>query len=130
MKRDLCNLRRPESGAALIVALILLMVMSLLGLSSIRSTSSQEKMSANAYDRSLAFQSAENALRMGEKAAIAWAKAGTPPSKVPVDKNGVPLTVDNGIYDFGACDDDAKIIDQSPCESGLCQIPNPNCKAR
>lgn len=55
-----------QRGATLLVALVMLIVMTLLGLASIRSTSMQEKMGANLYDRSLAFQAVESALREAE----------------------------------------------------------------
>ncbi|HEY0661440.1 MAG TPA: PilX N-terminal domain-containing pilus assembly protein [Lysobacter sp.] len=57
---------RRQSGVALIVVLILLMVMTLLGLASLRGTLMEERMSANLFDRSLAFQAAESALREAE----------------------------------------------------------------
>lgn len=73
------RIRRPQSrrlhsaerGVALVVALILLVVATLIGLAGIRGTSLQERMSANMYDRSLAFQRAEAALRDAERAITA-----------------------------------------------------------
>jgi type IV pilus assembly protein PilX len=58
---------RKQRGAALVVALILLVVATLIGLASSRDTVLQERMSSNSYDRSLAFQRAEAALRFGEE---------------------------------------------------------------
>jgi len=57
---------RRQSGVALVVVLILLLVMTLLGLASLRGTLMEERMSANLFDRSLMFQAAEAALREGE----------------------------------------------------------------
>lgn len=57
---------RRQQGATLLVALVMLIVMTLLGLASIRGTSMQERMGANMYDRSLAFQAVESALREAE----------------------------------------------------------------
>jgi type IV pilus assembly protein PilX len=51
----------------LIVALIFLVVMTMLILASIRGTVMQERMASNLYDRGLAFQAAEAALREGER---------------------------------------------------------------
>jgi type IV pilus assembly protein PilX len=59
-----------QRGAALVISLILLVVITLVGLASIRSTQLQESMSGNMYDRSLAFQRAESALRAAEDAII------------------------------------------------------------
>lgn len=55
-----------QRGVALVVVLILLLIMTLLGLASLRGTLMEERMSANLYDRSLAFQSAEAAMREAE----------------------------------------------------------------
>ena len=51
--------RSAQRGVALIVALILLVVALIVGLAASRGTLLEEKMSANLYDRSLAFQRAE-----------------------------------------------------------------------
>lgn len=61
------NPPRLAGGASLVVVLILLLVMTLLGLAILRSTVLEERMSANLYDRTLAFQSAESALREAER---------------------------------------------------------------
>ena len=62
------GLPRRQGGVALVVALVLLLVVTVMGLASMRGTSLQERMSANMYDRSLAFQRAEAALRAAEQA--------------------------------------------------------------
>jgi type IV pilus assembly protein PilX len=56
-----------QRGAILFIALILLLVMTLLILASVRGTVMQERMASNLYDRSLAFQAAEAALREAER---------------------------------------------------------------
>ncbi|HEY5802340.1 MAG TPA: PilX N-terminal domain-containing pilus assembly protein [Lysobacter sp.] len=58
---------RRQRGTVLIVVLILLIVMTLLGLASLRGTLLEERMSAAMFDRSLAFQAAESALRVAEE---------------------------------------------------------------
>ena len=62
------TLERPtnERGAALIVALVMLLVMTVLGVTAARNTNLQERMAGNLRDNNLAFQSAERALREGE----------------------------------------------------------------
>ncbi len=60
----------PESrqhGATLIVALILLLILTVIGVAGMQDTTMQEKMVGNMRDRNLAFQAAEAALRGGEK---------------------------------------------------------------
>jgi len=60
---------RQQRGVALIVVLILLLIMTLLGLASLRGTLMEERMTSSLYDRSLSFQAAEAALRQGEELA-------------------------------------------------------------
>jgi type IV pilus assembly protein PilX len=60
---------RPDRGATLVTVLVLLLVMTLIGIVGIRGTLMEERMSANLYDRSLAFQAAEAGLRIGENVA-------------------------------------------------------------
>lgn len=59
--------RHDQSGTALAVGLILLVVMTLLSVAGIRGTTMQERMASNLRDRNLAFQSAESALRAAEQ---------------------------------------------------------------
>lgn len=63
--------KQHQRGVALVVALVLLVVATLIGLAGVRGTNLQERMSANMYDRSLAFQRAESALRDAERAITA-----------------------------------------------------------
>lgn len=55
-----------QQGAVLVVSLMILLVMTLLGLSSMQGTILEEKMSGNMRDRNLALQSAEVTMRDGE----------------------------------------------------------------
>lgn len=57
-----------ESGAVLAVSLILLLLVTVLGVSTIGTTTLQEKMAANTRDKDLAFQAAELALKIAENA--------------------------------------------------------------
>ena len=55
-----------QRGAALIVAMVMLLAMTLLGVTAVRNTTLQERMAGNLRDSNLAFQAAERALREGE----------------------------------------------------------------
>lgn len=55
--------RSRQRGVALVVALILLVVITLVGLAAVSGTMMQQKMSANFYDREIAFQATEAAMR-------------------------------------------------------------------
>lgn len=58
-----CRLQR---GAVLVVALIMLLVMTLIGVTSLSSTAMQERMAGNMREINTAFQAAEATLRDGE----------------------------------------------------------------
>ncbi|TIC79594.1 pilus assembly PilX family protein [Crenobacter intestini] len=60
-----------QRGVVLLVSMILLLLATVLGLSSMRNIQLQERMSANSYDRTLAYQSTEAALRAAEAALVA-----------------------------------------------------------
>lgn len=72
-------IRKAERGVALIIGLILLTVMSLLGISAVRTISKEERMVTQTLDRSLSFQAAESALREAE----ALIEAALRPSPAP-----------------------------------------------
>ncbi len=55
-----------QQGAVLIVSLIILLIMTLIGLSSMQNTTLEEKMAGNYRDKNLSFQAAEMTLREGE----------------------------------------------------------------
>ena len=55
-----------QRGMSLLTVLLLLLIMTLLGLASLRSVIMQERMSSNMLDRSVGFQVAESALREAE----------------------------------------------------------------
>jgi len=61
------NSIRQQRGAVLIVSLIMLLVMTLLGVSSMKGSAMEEKMTRNLHDKNLAFQAAEAALRAAEQ---------------------------------------------------------------
>lgn len=55
-----------QRGVALVVALLLLIVITLVGLAAVRGTIMQQRMAANQFDRQIAFQSAEAAMRAAQ----------------------------------------------------------------
>lgn len=66
-----------QRGAVLIVALIMLLLLTIIGLSSMRGTSLQENMAGNMRDSNLALQASEAALRLGEDEVVTRFMAGT-----------------------------------------------------
>lgn len=55
-----------QRGTALVMAMVILLVMTLLGITSFNMTTLEEKMAGNTKDRILAFQASETALLAGE----------------------------------------------------------------
>lgn len=65
------SLRYRQQGSALIIGLIVLLLLTILGLSAMQGSTMQERMSGNMKDRNSAFQASEAALREGER----WVEA-------------------------------------------------------
>lgn len=59
-------LRTRESGAALVISLVFLLVITLMAVASMRTTILQERMAGNTRDRNVAFQAAESGIREAE----------------------------------------------------------------
>lgn len=55
-----------QTGAALVVSLLFLLVLTLIGISAMQATSLEEKMAGNLRDRAISFEAAESALRNAE----------------------------------------------------------------
>ena len=55
-----------QKGAALILSLLILLVMTLIGVTAMQTTTMEEKMAGNMNDMNVALQTAEAALRAGE----------------------------------------------------------------
>lgn len=103
--------RYPQRGVALVAGLILLVVVTLLGLSNLQTVSLQEKMTAATFDRQLAFQAAEAALREAE----AYVEANKPTPSY------TDTTVD-------LCPSGGSAINN--CTNGVCPPPDKDCPAR
>jgi type IV pilus assembly protein PilX len=58
--------RKRETGVALFISLVLLLVLTIIGVSAVQTTSLEERMARNSHDNVLAFQAAEAALREAE----------------------------------------------------------------
>jgi type IV pilus assembly protein PilX len=104
---------RQERGVALIISMILLVLITMVGLASLRSVVLEEKMAANFYDRSLAFQAAEAGLRAGE--AVAVAQATTTPPHTQALALALPAN-------------DTQC--SSSCSGGICSAPGTVCEGR
>jgi len=61
-----CKYKQHQQGAVLIVSLIILLLMTLIGVSGMQTTTLEEKMAGNNLDRQIALQAAEAAVIEGE----------------------------------------------------------------
>lgn len=77
---------RAQQGIVLFISLIILLLVTLLAVAGVRTVTVEERMNAATYDRAIAFQAAERALRLGE--GIAQAHAGGGPSTVDLPVAG------------------------------------------
>jgi type IV pilus assembly protein PilX len=66
MTRRRCTARRRQNGAILFISLVLLLILTLIGITAARLQVSQEVMARNGHNHQLAIQSAEAALRSAE----------------------------------------------------------------
>jgi type IV pilus assembly protein PilX len=66
-------LYKTQSGVVLVVSMIMLLLLTLVGISSMQNSGLEEKMAGNMRDSNIAFQAAESALVAGERA-VALAK--------------------------------------------------------
>lgn len=86
------SMTKQQRGAVLMVALIMLLLLTLIGMAAIRGSTLQERMAGNMRDRNLAFQSAEAGLLAAEAvldgAALPSFGGGTAGYGQPVAKPG------------------------------------------
>lgn len=76
------NSRSPDqqSGAVLIISLIMLLLLTMIGVSASQDSGMEEKMAGNSRDKNLAFQAAEAALDSAEQALFTAKTAGAMPT--------------------------------------------------
>jgi type IV pilus assembly protein PilX len=93
------NMVARQRGAVLIMALLLLVVMTLLGLSAMRGAVMEERMAGNAHDHNMAFQAAESGLRDAADWLLGLAARPTPDASA---SGGVYLlgSIGNGAADY------------------------------
>ncbi|SDX64880.1 Tfp pilus assembly protein PilX [Allochromatium warmingii] len=110
LKSSLASLEiKSQSGVALIISLLFLIIISLVSIAGLQGVALQETMTSGTYDRNIAFQMSEAALRFAEERA----KSLTPPSSSPA----LP-------------DDNCPTSSINACTNGLCEAPDFDCMPR
>ena len=89
---------RNQSGAALVTALVLLTIVTLLAITSMGTNTLEEKMAANSQEVNRAFQTAETGLRLAFADDTAFNTGNA------LDDNGTPFNPADDIYDFSGTD--------------------------
>ena len=90
-----------QSGVALFIALVLLLLLTIAGVSAVQTTTLEERMARNSHDSLIAFQSAESALRQAE----VWMAANLNSTAAFSD------TGTNGLWTTAAFADDDRWLD-------------------
>lgn len=103
-----------QSGAALIVSLIILAVVTILGITSMQSSNTELKLAASLRDRGIAFEAAEAAL-----AVIEENLANDPPSRLSLLSNCAGADCYNATCEGGMCFDGDYLLSYSEYE---CQV--------
>jgi type IV pilus assembly protein PilX len=76
---------RTQTGAILVTCLLLLLTLTIIGITAMQMTRLQERMAGNTRDLNLAFQGAEAAVRDGEALIRRLTSVPTPASALPCD---------------------------------------------
>lgn len=82
-----------ERGTALILSLIILMILTILGITAISTSSLEEKMSGNVQEGTRAFEVAESALQSALTNTALYQQTGSPTASYPIDAIGAPHRV-------------------------------------
>lgn len=98
MKNQFSILNKGQSGAALITALVMMTIMTLLAITSMGTNTLEEKMAANSQEVNRAFQTAATGLQRVLDDNDAF------DTNNKVDDNGTPFDLSDDIYDFTASD--------------------------
>ncbi len=64
---QIINLQKRQKGVVLVIGMLMLIVLTLIGLTGMRMSTFEEKMSGNSKDKHVAFEAAEAALLVGER---------------------------------------------------------------
>lgn len=123
MKKQMAKLTK-QSGVVLIVSLIMLLLLTLIGLSGMQETALEEKMASNSRDQNIAFQAAEAALREGEAFIEASASANKSNFTTnPVNANGLHLETEVLDYKVAATWGNTESVEHVTSISSLAAEP-------
>jgi type IV pilus assembly protein PilX len=106
-----------QSGVVLVVALVMLLLITIVGISGVKTLTLEERMTSNSIDRNAVFQTTEWALSLAEQ--VAERQAQYPTCNAGFHDRGGAAGVPTG-----------STCAQTPCQNGFCSYPRPNCPLR
>jgi len=120
-----------QKGVVLVVALVMLLLITIVGISAVKTLTLEERMTSNSIDRNTVFQTTEWGLSLAEEVAENQAKScnggfvnqGAPVVTTSENGNGNNGGKSGGSGATGTCV-------QTTCQNGLCGYPQPNCPLR
>ena len=121
-----------QSGVVMVVALVMLLLITIVGVSAVKTLTLEERMTSNSIDRNTVFQTSEWGLSLAEQVAENQAKScnsgfvnqGAPVVAAPEDDTKGNKGGNSGTGGTtGTCTPTA-------CQNGLCGYPQPNCLPR
>lgn len=117
------GLMQRQRGVAMLIVMVILLMVTGLGIASVRTLSLQERMTANALDRTLALQSARRVMLAVAFDIVRKEGANTPPN--PGFPSASPGTASCIAADPPASDDPTRCT-----TAGLCLAPGKDCASR
>ncbi|MCP5278015.1 MAG: hypothetical protein H6935_06605 [Thiobacillus sp.] len=117
-----------QRGAALVVGLVIMVVLTVLGITAARMAGLEERMAGNMRDRALALQAAEMALRDAERDLLGVGSrsiVGTESFWPNCNQDGNAGTADDGLCTCGQLQNQGFIADNARCVAGGVGYVNP-----
>ena len=81
---NIISLAPRERGVVLVMAMVFLLILTLIGVTTMSTTVLQEKMAGNMQDKNAAFQAAESALTSGETGCNRWPRCPYSTHRLPM----------------------------------------------
>ena len=125
-----------QSGVVLVVALVMLLLITIVGVSAVKTLTLEERMTSNSIDRNTVFQTTEWGLSLAEQVAESQAKqcnsgfvngGGVPTDTTTSESNGNGNGNGNGNSGGSTS---TSTCTPTTCQNGLCGYPQPNCTPR
>lgn len=117
-----------QTGVVMVVALVMLLLITIVGISTVKTLTLEERMTANSIDRNAVFQISEWGLSVAEQIAEEQATL----CNSGFVNRGAPVSVTTEPGQNGKAGSNGATNTCTPtvCQNGLCGYPQPNCPPR